>query len=72
MMSEMNWHPENDDPAYEEGVAFAQRCPETPVGYHWLVRQAFWAGVHWDREQRSMPISGKVMPDGHIEWRNAL
>lgn len=67
--NELNWHPDNDDPAYDAGVAFAQRCPSTPVAFRRVVRQSFWNGVKWAREQRSLPISGRVLEDGKIEWR---
>ena len=76
-MNELNWHPESDDPAFNAGYQFVETHTATADGFHgtapwwhgWMVRQAFWCGVKWAREQRSLPISGRVLEDGTIEWR---
>jgi hypothetical protein len=76
--NELNWHPQADDPAFKAGYGFVERNQSTADGhvayspwwYGWMVRQAFWCGVKWAREHHhSLPISGKVLEDGRIEWR---
>ena len=67
-MNELNWRPAEDDPANEAGCDFMDRTRHFDMD-HWLVRQAFWCGVKWARENRSLPISGRVLEDGTIEWR---
>jgi hypothetical protein len=74
---ELDWHPKTSDPAFDEGYQFVERNRakadefrgNAPMWYGWMVRQAFWCGVKWAREQkRSCYVSGRVTEDGKIEW----
>lgn len=55
---ELRWHPDSEDPAFSAGYDFVERNTGTSDGKHglapwwygWMVRQAFWAGVKWSRE----------------------
>jgi hypothetical protein len=71
-MNDLNWHPESDDPARKAGMEFSKRLPKQyDSAKTWLARQAFWCGVRWAREHHSLPISGRVLEDGKIEWNEA-
>lgn len=73
-VSELHWHPKSNDPAFEAGAKFVDRNSEHADGFHghapwwygWMVRQAFWCGVKWAREQRSLPVVGTVTDDGGV------
>lgn len=70
MSNELRWHPDRDDPAYQAGMEFSERnreCDQTP--WFWMVRQAFWCGVKWARENRSLPVVGTVGEGGKITWK---
>ena len=76
--NELRWHPA-DDGAFIEGQLFVERHLDTAdehlMWHGWMVRQAFWCGVKWAREHRSrcglgapIPVAGRVVDDGRIEW----
>lgn len=75
MSEELRYHPKATDPAFDAGYHFVDRHMETgdayvgpsPLWHGWMVRQAFWCGVKWAREQRSLPVVGKITDDG-ILW----
>ncbi len=51
MSDELRWHPESGDPAYNAGMFFAQKnARHDAMPWAWMVRQAFWCGVKWARE----------------------
>ena len=76
-MNELNWHPRTDDPAWMAGQHFLERNQGTfdtrhdgaPLWFGWMVRQAFWCGVKWSRDQRGLPVLGTVGDEGKIEWK---
>jgi hypothetical protein len=55
-----DWNPEPDDPAFEAGYQFVTAAKQRADGFHgaapwfygWAVRQAFWEGIKWERNQR--------------------
>lgn len=76
MSEELRYHPDGDDPAFKAGYDFVDRHqhtgdspPPAPMWHGWMVRQAFWCGVKWAREQRSLPVVWKITDDG-ILWSN--
>ena len=54
---ELTRAPAVDDPAFEAGYQFVERhidSADNLVGimwHGWMVRQAFWEGVRWERER---------------------
>ncbi len=68
-MEELHWHPPIDDPAHEAGTDFSRRHPPMPAGFTWAIRQAFWAGVKWERDNQALPIAGIIDEDGKVRWK---
>jgi len=79
-MNDLHWHPGTSDPAFREGYQFVERNKATGDGFHakapwwygWMVRQAFWCGVKWAREQRSLPVVGRVDENGTVHMTGDL
>ena len=77
MSDELNWHPAADDPAFDAGYEFVERHRQTADGFHgaapwwygWMVRQAFWCGAKWAREQHALPILGQIVDGGKVVWK---
>jgi hypothetical protein len=77
-MNELRWHPRTDDPAWMAGNQFLERNLETADGFlgiapwwhGWMVRQAFWCGVRWSRDQRGLPVLGTVGDEGKVTWKD--
>jgi hypothetical protein len=68
-MNELNWHPRTDDPAWMAGQQFMDRTRDMDRD-NWLVRQAFWCGVRWSRDQRGLPVLGTVGDEGKVTWKD--
>ena len=74
MNEELHWRPKTDDPAFMEGYDFVERnkdtasgyCEKSPWWWGWMVRQAFWCGVRWERRKRALPVFGEIGEGGKV------